>query len=39
LVIKTDLEILTITKMGNINFPRLTTQSNSSRATSNRLGA
>jgi hypothetical protein len=24
-VIKTDLELLTITKMGNTNFPRLTT--------------
>jgi hypothetical protein len=33
-VTKTDLELLTITK-GNTNFPSLTTQSNSSRATSN----
>jgi hypothetical protein len=39
LVTKTDLELLTITKMGNTNFPRLTTQNGSSRATSNRLGA
>jgi hypothetical protein len=38
-VTKTNLELLTITKMGNTNFPRLTTQSDSSRATSNRLGA
>jgi hypothetical protein len=39
LVTKTDLELLTITKMGNTKFPRLTTQSGSSRETSNRLGA
>jgi hypothetical protein len=38
-VTKIDLEILTITKMDNTNFPRLTTQSGSSRATSNHLGA
>jgi hypothetical protein len=38
-VTKTDLKLLTITKMGNTNFPRLITQSGSSRATSNRLGA
>jgi hypothetical protein len=37
-VTKTDLELLTIT-MGNTNFPRLTTQSGTSRATSNRVGA
>jgi hypothetical protein len=38
-VTKTDLELLTITKMGNTNFSRLTTQSGSSRVTSNHLGA
>jgi hypothetical protein len=38
-VTKTDLELLTVTKMGNTNFPRLTTQSGGSRATSNHLGA
>jgi hypothetical protein len=38
-VTKTDLELLTITKMGNTNVSRLTTQSGGSRATSNRLGA
>jgi hypothetical protein len=38
-VTKTDHELLTITKMGNTNFPRLTTQSGISRATSNHLGA
>jgi hypothetical protein len=38
-VTKTDLELLTITKMGNTNFPRLTTQRSSSRTTFNRLGA
>jgi hypothetical protein len=38
-VTKADLELLTITKMGNTNFPRLTTQSGSSRATFKRLGA
>jgi hypothetical protein len=37
-VTKTDLELLTIKKMGNTNFPRLTTQSDRSRATSNHLG-
>jgi hypothetical protein len=37
-VTKTDLKLLTITKMGNTNFPRLTTQSSSSRTTSNCLG-
>jgi hypothetical protein len=37
-VTKTDLELLTITRMGNTKFPSLTTQSCSSRATSNRLG-
>jgi hypothetical protein len=37
-VTKTYLELLTITKMGNTNFPRRTTQSGGSRATSNRLG-
>jgi hypothetical protein len=36
---KTNLEVLTITKMGNTKFPRFTTQSGSSRATSNHLGA
>jgi hypothetical protein len=36
---KTDLELLTITKKGNTNFLSLTTQSGSSRATSNLLGA
>jgi hypothetical protein len=38
-VTKTDLELLTITKMGNTKFSRLTTQSGWSRATSNHLGA
>jgi hypothetical protein len=38
-VTKTNLELLTNTTMGNTNFPRLTTQSGSSRATSNHLGA
>jgi DNA-binding CsgD family transcriptional regulator len=38
-VTKTELELLTITKMGNINFTRLTTQSGSSTTTSNHLGA
>jgi hypothetical protein len=38
-VTKTNLELLTITKMDNTNFPSLTTQSGSSRATSNHLGA
>jgi hypothetical protein len=38
-VTKTNLELLTITKTGNTNFSRLATQSGSSRATSNRLGA
>jgi hypothetical protein len=38
-VTKTDLELLTIIKMGNTNFPRLITQSGSSRATSNHLRA
>jgi hypothetical protein len=38
-VIKTNLELLTITNMGHTNFPRLTTQSGSSRAASNHLGA
>jgi hypothetical protein len=38
-VTKTDLELLTNTTMGNTNFPRLTTQSSSSRATYNRLRA
>jgi hypothetical protein len=38
-VTKTDLELLTSTKMGNQNFPRLTTQSGISRATCNYLGA
>jgi hypothetical protein len=33
------LELLTITKMGNTNFPRLTTPSGGLKATSNRLGA
>jgi hypothetical protein len=37
-VTKTDLELLTITKMGNTNFLRLTTQSSSSRTTSNHVG-
>jgi hypothetical protein len=37
-VTKTDLKLLTITKMGNTNFPRLTTQSSRSRTTSNCLG-
>jgi hypothetical protein len=36
---KTDLELFTITKMGNTYFPRLTTQSGRSRAISNHLGA
>jgi hypothetical protein len=36
-VTKTNLELLTITKMGNTNFSRLTTQSGSSRATFNCL--
>jgi hypothetical protein len=38
-ITKTDLELLTITKMGNTNFLRLTTQSDISRATPNCLGA
>jgi hypothetical protein len=38
-VIKNDLKLLTITKMGNINFPRLTAQRGSSRTISNRIGA
>jgi hypothetical protein len=38
-VTKTDLELLTIIKVGNTNLPRLTTQSGSSRATSNCVGA
>jgi hypothetical protein len=38
-IIKTDLKLLTITKMGNTNFLRLTTQSGSSRTTPNYLGA
>jgi hypothetical protein len=38
-VTKTDHELLTITKIGNTNFSRLTTQSGSSRETSNHLGA
>jgi hypothetical protein len=38
-VTKTDLELLTIIKMGNTNLPRLTTQSGSSWATSNCVGA
>jgi hypothetical protein len=38
-VTKIDLELLTITKMSNTNFLRLTTQNSSSRATSNCLGA
>jgi hypothetical protein len=38
-VTKTDLELLTITTMGNTNFSRLTTQSGSLSATSNHLGA
>jgi hypothetical protein len=37
-VTKTDLKLFTIIKMGNINFPRLITQCDSSKATSNRLG-
>jgi hypothetical protein len=37
-VTKIDLKLLTITKMGNTNFPRLTTQSSRSRTTSNCLG-
>jgi hypothetical protein len=38
-VTKTDHELLTITKMSNTNFSRLITQSGSSRATTNHLGA
>jgi hypothetical protein len=38
-VTKTNLELLTITKMDNTNFARLTTQSSSLKATSNRLRA
>jgi hypothetical protein len=38
-VTQTDLELLTFTKMGNTNFPRLTTQGGNTRATTNRLGA
>jgi hypothetical protein len=38
-VTKTYIELITITKMGNINFPRRTTQSGGSQATSNHLGA
>jgi hypothetical protein len=34
---KDDLELLTITNKGNTNFLRLTTQSGSSRTTSNHL--
>jgi hypothetical protein len=34
-----DLELLTTTTMGNTNFPRLTRETGSSRATSNHLGA
>jgi hypothetical protein len=37
-ITKTDLKLLTITKMSNTNFLRLTTQSGSSRAISNHLG-
>jgi hypothetical protein len=37
-VTKTDLKLFTIIKMGNINFPRLITQCDSSKATSNHLG-
>jgi hypothetical protein len=37
-VTKNYLEFLTITKMGNTNFPRRTTQSGGSGATSNSLG-
>jgi hypothetical protein len=36
---KDNLELLTIIKKGNTNFPRLTTPSGSSRATSNCLRA
>jgi hypothetical protein len=38
-VTKTNLELFTFTKIGNTNFSRLTTQSGSSMATYNHLGA
>jgi hypothetical protein len=38
-IIKTDLELFTITNMGNTKFSRLTTQNGSSRAAYNHLGA
>jgi hypothetical protein len=38
-VTKTYLELLTITKMDNTNFPRCTTQSGGSMVTSNHIGA
>jgi hypothetical protein len=37
-VTNSDLELLAITKMGNTEFPRLTTHSGGSRAISNSLG-